>query len=39
MCAVGVNGKLTEWFYTLAGVIEGHVLSTLLFNRYFRFYG
>ena len=30
--AVRVNGELTEWFETIVGVLQGCVLSPLLFN-------
>jgi len=32
MCAVRVDGGLSEWFDTIVGVMQGCVLSPLLFN-------
>ena len=32
LSAVRVNGGITEWFATLVGVLQGCVLSPLLFN-------
>jgi len=32
MSAVRVDGELTEWFITAVGVLQGCVLSPLLFN-------
>ena len=32
MTAVRVDGGLTDWFTTVAGVLQGCVLSPLLFN-------
>jgi len=32
MSAVRVDGDLSEWFITISGVIQGCVLSPLLFN-------
>src|SRR6218665_3664627 len=32
LSAVRVNGELSEWFETMMGVLQGCVLSSLLFN-------
>jgi len=32
MSAVRVDGGLTEWFVTVIGVMQGCILSPLLFN-------